>query len=502
MLINVESGGVMTVRKKVILLITAGLLLFVCCAVYVVNTGSTYVYHVLYSGDENADNINVVCDNDGVVKVDSIKDGAVTFSAVNKGNTNVAISYDYKFTDGQKDTVETQVNLHTTLLGFIVNTTLLDFTGSEAIIWAVLIYMVLILAVLVHSTRNAFKRTWYSYKNMVYVGMIIFLSVLIISFLVQSGRYINSDSNFGFMQFLFDIIYSGSTIVVYLIPLLALVFFFISISNASLLIHEGRSVKNILGVILGMVYLAAPFSGSLLDLIYQQYGDFSNGSMLAVSFVQCIISLLIVYFDCIFFGACICSLMASFRKPIYDRDFVIILGCGLKKDGTLLPLLKGRTDKAIEFVKAQKENTGKECTFVPSGGKGSDEIISEGEAIRNYLVEQNIDENDILVENKSTTTLQNMMFSKKLIDEKMPDAKVAFATTRYHLFRSGMYANMAGLNAVGIGSKTKWYFWPNAFLREFVGVLRAKIKYHIITAVVIVIISSVMLIGSKLLLSI
>ena len=140
--------------------------------------------------------------------------------------------------------------------------------------------------------------------------------------------------------------------------------------------------------------------------------------------------------------------------------------------------------------------------FVPSGGKGSDEIIAEGEAIKNYLVEQGIDENDILVENKSTTTLENMMFSKKLIDEKMPDAKVAFATTRYHLFRSGMYSNTAGLNAIGIGSKTKWYFWPNAFLREFVGVLRAKIKYHIITAVVIVIVSAITVIGSNILFSI
>ena len=250
-----------------------------------------------------------------------------------------------------------------------------------------------------------------------------------------------------------------------------------------------------------MVYLAAPFSGNLLDIIYNHFGDFSTGSMLAVSFIQSVISLMIVYFDCIFFSACICSLMASFRKPIYDRNFVIILGCGLKKDGTLLPLLKGRADKAIEFVKSQKENTGKRCVFVPSGGKGSDEIIAEGEAIRNYLVEQGIDGNDIIVENKSTTTLENMMFSKKLIDEKMPDAKVAFATTRYHLFRSGMYSNVAGLNAIGIGSKTKWYFWPNAFLREFVGVLRAKVKYHVITAVIIVIVSAIIVIGSNILLS-
>lgn len=491
----------MTVRKKVILLIVAGLLLFAGCATYIISSGSTYEYHIDTFSDGTVENVKVTYEKDGIVKVDNVKNKVITFSAVNKGNTYTSISYDFTPVDGKKETVENSIKLRTTSFNTIINTTTFDFRGSNTIIIASLVYMALILVVLIHSTRNAFKRTWYSYKNMVYVGMIIFLSVMIISFVVQIGKYITSSNNFGFMGFLFDVVYLGSTVVVFLIPLLALVFFFISISNASLLIHEGKTVRNILGVILGMVYLAAPFSGNLLDIIYNHFGDFSTGSLLAASFIQSVISLIIVYFDCIFFSACICSLMASFRKPIYDRDFVIILGCGLKKDGTLLPLLKGRADKAIEFVKAQKENTGKRCVFVPSGGKGSDEIIAEGEAIKNYLVEQGIDENDILVENKSTTTLENMMFSKKLIDEKMPDAKVAFATTRYHLFRSGMYSNVAGLNAIGIGSKTKWYFWPNAFLREFVGVLRAKVKYHIITAVVIMIVSAILVIGSKVLFS-
>ena len=491
----------MTVGKKVILLIVTGLLLFAGCTSYIIVSGNTYEYHIDTYYDGTFENVKVTCEKDGIVKVDNVKDGVITFSSVKKGMTDISITYDFTPVGGKKETAESGFRLRTTSFNTIINTTTLDFNGSNTIIIASLVYMVLILVVLIHSTRAAFKRTWYSYKNMVYVGMIIFLSVMIISFVVQIGKYITSSNSFGFMGFLFDVVYSGSTIVVCLIPLLALVFFFISISNASLLIHEGRTVRNILGVILGMVYLAAPFSGSLLNIIYDHFGDFSTGSMLVSSFIQSVISLIIVYFDCIFFAACICSLMASFRKPIYDRDFVIILGCGLKKDGTLLPLLKGRADKAIEFVKEQKEKTGKRCVFVPSGGKGSDEIIAEGEAIKNYLVEQGIDENDILVENKSTTTLENMMFSKKLIDEKMPNAKVAFATTRYHLFRSGRYANTAGLNAIGIGSKTRWYFWPNAFLREFVGVVRAKIKYHIITTVVIMIVSAIMVIGSKILLS-
>lgn len=66
---------------------------------------------------------------------------------------------------------------------------------------------------------------------------------------------------------------------------------------------------------------------------------------------------------------------------------VYILGCGIRKDGTLLPLLKGRVDKAIESYNKQLEATGKKAVFVPSGGQGSDEIISEGEAMKRYLIE-------------------------------------------------------------------------------------------------------------------
>ena len=83
--------------------------------------------------------------------------------------------------------------------------------------------------------------------------------------------------------------------------------------------------------------------------------------------------------------------------------------------------------------------------FVPSGGQGSDEIISEGEAMKRYLLEQGIPEEQIMPETKSTNTLENMKFSKELIGDN--DAKVAFSTTNYHVFRSGLFSNQAKLKA-------------------------------------------------------
>ena len=55
--------------------------------------------------------------------------------------------------------------------------------------------------------------------------------------------------------------------------------------------------------------------------------------------------------------------------------------------------------------------------------------------------------------------------------EADPNAKVAFSTTNFHVFRSGLLARRVKMRAEGMGAKTKWYFWPNAAVREFVGLL-------------------------------
>ena len=194
-----------------------------------------------------------------------------------------------------------------------------------------------------------------------------------------------------------------------------------------------------------------------------------------------------LYFECMVIGVMIAGGIAARHEPDKDKDFAIVLGCGIKKDGTPTPLLKGRVDRAIEFYKKQKEETGKDLFFITSGGQGPDEVISESLSMKNYLISQGIPENLILEENQSTNTQENMAFSKKIIDEINPEGKAIFSTTNYHVFRSGLFARMAKLKAQGIGAKTKWYFWPNAAVREFVGLLtKHKVKQSLILGGMIV----------------
>ena len=166
-----------------------------------------------------------------------------------------------------------------------------------------------------------------------------------------------------------------------------------------------------------------------------------------------------------------------------------MLGCRIRPDGTLYPLIRGRVDRAIEFAEAQLRATGKRPILVPSGGRGGDEPLAEGEAMARYMRERGIPEAYILPETESKTTRENILFSRRLIGEQ---AKAAFSTSSYHVYRGGILAAEEGWNLDGMGSRTKWYFWPNAFLREFIGLMAAGRTQQLLAAAIITVVSIIM----------
>ena len=123
--------------------------------------------------------------------------------------------------------------------------------------------------------------------------------------------------------------------------------------------------------------------------------------------------------------------------------------------------------------------------------------MPEAEAIRRYLLSRNVPDRLIFPETASKSTLENMAFSKKIIQEINPEGKTVFATTNYHLFRSGVWASVAGLQAEGIGSRSKWWYWPNAYMRETIGLLQKRWKQEILLLILLLIffIALTMLLG-------
>ena len=150
--------------------------------------------------------------------------------------------------------------------------------------------------------------------------------------------------------------------------------------------------------------------------------------------------------------------------------------------------MRGRVDRALQFEKEQHDKTGKHAKFVPSGGQGSDEVISEAESMKRYLMEQGVPEERIVKEDRSVNTLQNMAFSKKVIEGdagSLDDVNVGFSTTNYHVFRGYTLADRIRMKVEGLSAKTKLYFFPNAFIREFIGLLWEKKFRHILFIVLL-----------------
>ncbi|WEV70845.1 YdcF family protein [Lactobacillus sp. ESL0785] len=165
----------------------------------------------------------------------------------------------------------------------------------------------------------------------------------------------------------------------------------------------------------------------------------------------------------------------------YNQDYLIVLGAGLYNGETVTPLLASRINRAIQFAQKQVAKGRKMPKFIMSGGQGSDEKVAEAQAMTEYAIARGINPNNILQENKSQNTYQNMLFSAKIAtkDYGSKDFRAKFFSNNYHIFRASLFAKSAGLNANGIGCYTRFYFLPNAIVREFAGIFVMNKKRHL-----------------------
>lgn len=321
------------------------------------------------------------------------------------------------------------------------------------IIWGCIIYV-----------KEQYNKRKYSYSIIMNLGLILFLSINVLR---QINLLIVNWNMTSINDIYVNTLNSFSYFAVFILPLILFLAIYSILTNIVLIYKEGLVLQNILGIVFGAsVVLGAIASQYIFDITKNI--EFINYQIYIKKFIDIGLNSILCYFYCLTLATLYCNIKAAKNKPDFDKDYVIILGSKIKDNGTLTPILQARVDKAIEFAKEQKNKTNRDIVFVPSGGKGKDEIISEAEAMKNYLIERGIDPKRIIIEDKSINTYQNITFSKKKIDENNKSGKIIFATTNYHVFRSGVIANNEGIECEGIGSATKWYFYTNAVIREFI----------------------------------
>ncbi len=158
-------------------------------------------------------------------------------------------------------------------------------------------------------------------------------------------------------------------------------------------------------------------------------------------------------------------MVASCVKPAQENATAVVLGCRVYGERASQSMVE-RLDAAYEYL---SKNPKSSC--VVSGGQGKGEDISEAECMYRWLVAKGIDESRIYKEDKSTSTNENIAFSKEVIAKNDLPEEIVLISNDYHIYRAGMIAEKNGLEWGAQPGKTAWWLFPTYYVRELYGIL-------------------------------
>ena len=233
-------------------------------------------------------------------------------------------------------------------------------------------------------------------------------------------------------------------------------------NGIQLIKKEGFSFRNLFSLLLGIFLLVLP-------MIVNHYAVAFKENL----FLMCVLSVatsIFTYLVVVVASYTMAGFLNFFHMPRRHLDYVVVLGSGLIND-QVTPLLAGRIEKGMKIAKKNPD-----CKLIMSGGKGNDEWVAESVAMKRYAIARGFEEERILVEDASRNTEENLLYSTRLMKQ---DAKFAIVTNYYHLFRALLIARHQGVDCIGYGSKTKFYFSLNAYIRELIGYLYLRRDFHI-----------------------
>lgn len=155
----------------------------------------------------------------------------------------------------------------------------------------------------------------------------------------------------------------------------------------------------------------------------------------------------------------------GYPKATGRYPYVLVLGAKVKRDGTPTRALRYRLDVAVDYAARYPH-----VQVIVSGGQGFDENHTEASVMKRYLTEQGIDAARITEEERSTSTYENILFTRKLLPEM---THVTIISNDYHLERAKVLAKRQGLKVDTLGAKTPGGIQRKVREREKLAILRA-----------------------------
>ena len=145
-------------------------------------------------------------------------------------------------------------------------------------------------------------------------------------------------------------------------------------------------------------------------------------------------------------------------------DTVIVLGCQVN-GVTPSRTLRYRLEAAYDYLTMNET-----ATAVLSGGQVGNEEITEAEAMYRYLVSRGISEDRLIMEDRSTDTYENLMYSFALLSDA-GDRDICVISSDFHLLRAKMLAEKLGKPVGTWGAPTYAPLLPNYYLREMLAIV-------------------------------
>ncbi len=248
------------------------------------------------------------------------------------------------------------------------------------------------------------------------------------------------------------------TLALFLVPVLLIA------NGVQMIRRESLSPAHALSLALG-IFVGL---GEIAAVIYVL--GFSGSIVPTASPWFLLITFTVFYFSFLVLSFVLYTLFIQIMPHRMNFDYVIIHGCGLAGGERMTKLLANRVDKAIQIYRKCRRKP----MLIPSGGQGADEKQSEAQAMKDYLLEQGIPEQQILLEDRSATTRENILNSKALIDAREGRKKTALVSSNYHVYRCLRLARELGLKCTGIGAEVAFYYWPSALIREFLAIFLTR----------------------------